>query len=585
MRRFFYFLLVLLLPIFLHSQSHVLRQLVSDWPAGYDETGAKWVVYDVTNPAEDVLDESSIGSFTIHSGALNAIRWNANTGNFPTPWQNGDRLLQLGSWDSSPLSYCHHGFYWVFNDTLDATQDPQTWEPSDTLMEIPIPWVVVSGDTVSVSWLKPYETGGTFPDTLNIMGFVVFVDTTGTGLAYNFHEIASVVNTPGICHPGMAQDTLMYVDLLSNYPSTVSGLTYGIRLVARPDTGNGSGYTTHYLSGNSGFIPVGGYPLRGEVHNWPGVDTSGVFWGLYKVANPSVDYLMRSSWGSCEYFEDTVGYYEWYQDGGNFGSGWTVGDELIAFVDYDSAVGDFAHTGFYAVVNDTLDAVMPKVFTDSIRAIPEPWVVAEYGSSGDTVFVDSVDTGVQWLRAQETVGNPAAVNVMGYMVYVDETGSGLPSSYQFLDYVPSTGADTLSYVDMNEYALGRVLYYALKLVYRPDVPGHTSLYLSSNSNPAKIVPGVGCEEGQAGGRAFSFNVSPVLTRGGITVSLSLPQSEHVELDLIGIDGRVVEHLFEGNLDKGYHNLVYAPMKQNGVYFLVLKMGAKVHTTKKVICVK
>jgi hypothetical protein len=461
---------------------------------------------------------------------------------------------------------------------VDATEDPQTWEPSDTLREIPEPWMEIVGDTVTVRWLKPYETGGTYPDTLNVMGFKVCVDTTGTDLPYLFRDAANVPNTPGNCHPGTVQDTLSYVDYLSNYSGSISGLRYAVKLVTRPDTGMGEGHETYHLSKGTDFHQVSGYPLLGEVSDWPLDDTVGIFWGVYKTSNPAIDYLSRSSFGSYEYWWwDTLGGgLEWYQDAGHFGSGWIEGDELLGFVEYEDGKGTVAHLGYYTVSVEILGVEMPEVFTSSMGMMPEPRVDAEYGSSGDTVYVDSMDTEVKWLSG--------GTGVAGYMLYVDTTGSGLVSSYDYLDYVVDAG-DTVVYLDGSVYPIGMVLYYGIKLVYEPGLTGHISLYMSGNSNPVKIFDPPGCEEEEGDKIKRSFSVTSTLIKNTLNVSLSLPKTEEVSIELVGIDGRVVDTFFSGVLERGYYNQSYRLTARNGVYFVIQRIGKSVVSSKKIIVFK
>ena len=143
----------------LYSQSHNLQQTVRSWPANCDTGGIHWTVYNLEEAANKWLNETSIGSGTNYVPSSNLIVWNANVGNFPgsPPWLPGDSIIAFGSWDSAyshdPVFYNfnpnHTGFYWAFSDTL-TTQEPQGWQPDDTIRVMPKPLVYLQTQTPGI---------------------------------------------------------------------------------------------------------------------------------------------------------------------------------------------------------------------------------------------------------------------------------------------------------------------------------------------------------------------------------------------------------------------------------------------------
>ena len=252
---------------------HLLRQMVRNWPLANNATGVHWVFYDLYNAEEDWLDENDPGSDTTIGPT--SIRWRVNTGNFPTPWGNGDTCICLGSWDStyaaSPGTYGgninHKGYYWLFSDTLVDTTATETWAPDDTLRQIPKPIVTKTGpggganDTIWVKIPNPMETRRAEQTEYDVLGYWLWADSSGTGTPNAFNA-ASAMEIAFITVSGVYGDTTVFWMLESDgFEGWSTWTTYfAYKIVARPDTVNAPadtmGYSTYYFSQNSDSIHV-----------------------------------------------------------------------------------------------------------------------------------------------------------------------------------------------------------------------------------------------------------------------------------------------------------------------------------------
>ena len=120
MKRFIVIILIIGLGS-VFAQSITVRQQVRNWEDGYDTTGVHWIVFDIANPSEDTLFETSVGSYTQYNSAQDIVTWNADPGNFPSQWYAGDTMVSFGSWDSAYAADSstygdntdHTGFYWL----------------------------------------------------------------------------------------------------------------------------------------------------------------------------------------------------------------------------------------------------------------------------------------------------------------------------------------------------------------------------------------------------------------------------------------------------------------------------------------
>lgn len=223
-------------------ESHIVRQLIRNWPAGCDTTGVHWIVFNPNEPWVKVLNDTSTGSFTNYSVVSNFARWNADVGNFPssTPWTVGDTIIAFGSWDSAyannPATYGdnpnHTGFYWLFSDTL-TTQQPQTWQPDDTLRPMLKPIAYLQDttpgvDTIIIKIPNPSQTQGNLT-VYDLVGFELFV-AIDNGIPNNYNPIVYIP-----CQGGYG-DTTVYKELESNYTSG-SNIYYAYKIVVRQNAG------------------------------------------------------------------------------------------------------------------------------------------------------------------------------------------------------------------------------------------------------------------------------------------------------------------------------------------------------------
>jgi len=249
---------------------HVLSQIVRSWPAGIDETGVKWMIYDLYNAETHYLDQDSVASYTDYYPASNALQWTAECGNLPN-WHDGDTIIAFGSWDSAYATSSppygsnpnHTGFYWLFSDTLDEDIATQVWSPDDTLWVMPQPYAYQVGGPngdIQIEITNPPETRRVDQTEYDVMGYWIWADTTGVGTPDAF--IAGTVMEVGFFSVvGDTGDITVCTHPFSNYHDGQT-VYWAYKLVARPDTVNASadtmGYTTYYLSQNSDPLVIVG---------------------------------------------------------------------------------------------------------------------------------------------------------------------------------------------------------------------------------------------------------------------------------------------------------------------------------------
>jgi hypothetical protein len=244
------------------AQSHNLQQTVKNWPTDADTLGKNWIVYNLQNPNNKWLTDTSVGSATNYVPASNLIVWNANLGNFPgsPPWSVGDSIISFGSWDSAyahnPIYYGnninHTGFYWLFSDTI-TSEEPQLWLPADTIRPLPQPIALLQTNTPDIDSIiikipNPRETRRKSQEGVyDVLGYELYAaENIGTPNNLIIH-VAYVPRT------GTMQDTTIYKEVESNYLNET--IYYAYKLVTRPDTTGGKspepGYTSLYFSQNS----------------------------------------------------------------------------------------------------------------------------------------------------------------------------------------------------------------------------------------------------------------------------------------------------------------------------------------------
>ncbi|UCC11719.1 MAG: T9SS type A sorting domain-containing protein, partial [candidate division WOR-3 bacterium] len=226
-----------------------------------------WIVFDITNPSQDTLFETSTNCYTSYNATQDFATWYADVGNFPTAWSAGDSLIAFGSWDSVYAAYpgsygdstTHTGFYWLFSDTL-TTQDPQNWLPADTLRPLPKPIVykIAGGpgaganDTIVIQIPNPKETRGSGQTVYDVLGFWIWADSTGTGTP-DAYDDAGAIEIAMVSVQGGQGDTTEFRMLESDsfLPWDAYSVWFVYKLVVRPDFSRGSGgWASSYYSQN-----------------------------------------------------------------------------------------------------------------------------------------------------------------------------------------------------------------------------------------------------------------------------------------------------------------------------------------------
>lgn len=264
----------LFVSLMFSSTKHVPGQWVMNVPIGYEKSGYKIFLYDISIPLTNVLDETSEDSKCIwtESGKL---QWKMDLSYFPVQWSSGDTILCFGSWDSAYAAdsagygdnSAHTGFYWLFSDTLD-NKHVQNWKPDDTLRVLPKPIVTKTGlgsganDTIWIKIPNLKETRRVGQNTYDVLGYLLWADTTGTGTP-NALNATSAIEIGFIPVDGVYGDTTVYWQLESDYflPWNHWNTYFAYKVVVRPDTTstenpNAPGYSSYYFSQNSDAIDI-----------------------------------------------------------------------------------------------------------------------------------------------------------------------------------------------------------------------------------------------------------------------------------------------------------------------------------------
>lgn len=263
------FIVIVLFFVFgsMYAQSITVKQQVRDWIDDYDTTGVHWVVFDISNPSQDTLFKTSVGSYTQYNSMQDIVVWNADPGNFYTDWSAGDSIIAFGSWDSAyaanPSTYGdntgHTGFYWLCSDTL-TTDNVQNWIPADTLRPLPKPIVYKlaggpstgANDTIVIQIPNPAETECIDTTGYDVLGFWIWADSTGTGTP-DAYDSATAIEIAMVSVQGDPGDTTEFRMLESDsfLPWDAYSVWFVYKLVVRPDFGRGSGgYSSSYYSQN-----------------------------------------------------------------------------------------------------------------------------------------------------------------------------------------------------------------------------------------------------------------------------------------------------------------------------------------------
>jgi hypothetical protein len=241
------------------AQSHIYRQIVrKDIPQTEGFLWYTWDIYKMASPS-DYLTESSTGSGTPAGGTF--LRWFAEAGNFEHAWVNGDTICIIASIDTNETAFEHIGFYWLFSDTMNATEDPDTWTPDDTLrvMESAVVSATARAN-LDVEITNPYETDrapwGT--EEYDVLGFWVIADTTATGTPAAYDVDLGFIAVNG--GPG-GTTTFSYDTDVAYYPGFAKSTYHSYYIVARPETtvtpGVIPGFSTPHMAANSNLYTFG----------------------------------------------------------------------------------------------------------------------------------------------------------------------------------------------------------------------------------------------------------------------------------------------------------------------------------------
>ena len=77
-----------------------------------------------------------------------------------------------------------------------------------------------------------------------------------------------------------------------------------------------------------------------------------------------------------------------------------------------------------------------------------------------------------------------------------------------------------------------------------------------------------------------YNSYPNPFNSSTTIQFRIPQNSHLTLDILDINGGIVEKLFSGKLEKGSHSVKWNPPHiSSGIYFMVLQSNKNVMTNK------
>jgi hypothetical protein len=242
------------------AQSNTVDQIVSSWPSTV-VTGTHWTVYDHANPSARWTDEADPAALSMMFGT--SMFWSSDPGlNFPPPIPAaGDTLGIIGSFDpqyaASPGTYgsnaAHKGYYWVYSEQLTSSTDNH-WM-TDTCRALPKPAAAQGSkgpqDSVEVSIQNPAETRYAGQTSYDVLGYDLWVDTTGTGTPDAYASGIHLGFYPVLGTAG--QYTLIKWWPADYFAEETYTCYHAYYLVAAPGftTDQEEGHSTAYLSENS----------------------------------------------------------------------------------------------------------------------------------------------------------------------------------------------------------------------------------------------------------------------------------------------------------------------------------------------
>lgn len=370
----------------------------------------------------------------------------------------------------------------------------------------------------------------------------------------------------------------------------------------------------------TGLVFVQGTHLLSQsVYIWPdGYDADGVKWWTYSLYLAETHWNNESSIGSItDDYANSFDVVVWYSQIQNFNAGvnpWKNGDTIVAFGSWDSAYvnnpsgyGDNAnHTGFYWLFSDTVDAtVHPEHWStdDTLRVLPKP-IASQVGGPTGNIQI-SITNPAETRRVDQT-----AYDVLGFWIWADTTGEGTPDAFiaatvmevGFFSVDGDAGDITICTHPVSNYHDGHTVYWAYKLVARPDTVnatsdtmGYSTYYFSQNSDPIVII---GIEENtnsKPGYVKLEISPNPFTDRTDIRFQITENQMQDVRsknqeasLEIYDCSGRLVKSfnltsgiLLHASAVSWYGTDESGEMLPSGVYFVQAK-GGDLNLTKKVI---
>lgn len=275
---------------------------------------------------------------------------------------------------------------------------------------------------------------------------------------------------------------------------------------------------------------------------------------------------------------------------------WQSGDRIITQTDRDSTYGTKGHKGFYAIVNDTLAGNQNPQYLldDTLRSIPRPMPISSDSLHNDTAFISLPVVNLVWPKPKQTTGSPVINNIIGYAIYRDTAGigrddtlaAGNPQYFSLRKIVTDTvGTDTVTNLDFH------LLYYAIKLVYRPDtVPKLTSKFLSRNSVGIYKTPPIGVMEQQSSDYgSIKLLLTPNPFKNALEIKLETNQNSGlVTIGIYDLAGKLVQQFkLSDHSTRSSSVLVWngtdasGALLPSGVYFIRATNG-NVNLIKKAI---
>ena len=249
------------------AASNIIDQIVENFPST-TLTGTGYIVYDHASPLARSTNESEPTALIFPW--LSGIFWSIDIGNnFPPPTPApGDMIGVIGSYDpqyaASPGTYgdnaSHKGYYWLYSEELISYTENHFL--TDTCRALPKPAVAQGTrgpqDSVEVSIQNPPETRYTGQTSYDVLGYDLWVDTTGagtpnkygTGIYLGFYPVQG----------GAGAYTLIKWWPADYFPDEIKTCYHAYYLVAAPGftADQEEGHMTYYLSENSNVADIVG---------------------------------------------------------------------------------------------------------------------------------------------------------------------------------------------------------------------------------------------------------------------------------------------------------------------------------------